>query len=159
VGAFANRTNGIDTTDLGLYKLYATIRTAGLTGKSAAGRLQWQFMVPNHTILSLEVPATFTTNFQVYSFVFSDGSTPEYNPEGSLSEFTTKFDQINALQLGVVADQWLNQYDIGATNGFYVSNVKFVRLVPTTQSLPGGVTNHPADFNIPKDFPQTAPQR
>jgi hypothetical protein len=118
VGAFASRTNGIDTTDLGLYKFYATIRTSGLTGKSAAGRMQWRFMTPSQTILSLEVPATFTTNFQVYSFVLSDASAPEYNPEGSLSEFTTQFDQINALQLGVVADQWLNQYDIGATNGF-----------------------------------------
>jgi WD40 repeat protein len=153
IGVFASMTNGIDTTNLNLYKLYATIKTAGLAGESAFGRIQWQFMTPYHTILTREVPVNFTTNFQVYSFVLSDGSTPEYNLAGSSSEFTTKFDQINALQLGVVADQWLNQYNMDAKNAFYISNVRFMRLVPTIPAPPTGATNHPAGLNVPKGFP------
>ena len=97
-------TNGINTTNLNLYKLYATIKTAGLTGESAFGRIQWQFMIPYHTILTREVPVNFTTISFCHLLAVSDGLTPEYNLAGSLSEFTTKFDLINALQHGVVAD-------------------------------------------------------
>src|SRR5208282_5979711 len=130
---------------LNLYKLYATIRTVGLAGKSALGRIDWQFMVaptngPARPVFSLSAPATFTTNFQVYSFVLSDGLNPEHS-DGSWEEFKNEFDQINGLQLVVQADQWLAQYGANADNAFYISNIKFVRLVPTTPALPGGVTN------------------
>jgi hypothetical protein len=142
VGAYASKTNGIDTTDLSLYKLYATIRTDGLTGKSARGSINWDFRTQNRSVLTLFTPATFTTNFQVYSFVLSDGTTPDYShySGGSLSNFKLEFDQINALQFTVQADNWLSQYGMDASNAFYISNVKFVRLVPVTQSPPGGVT-------------------
>jgi WD40 repeat protein len=144
VGAYGGKTNGIDTTDLGLYKLYATIRTAGLTGKSANGSVQWDFVtVPTkdavHTVLALYAPVTFTTNYQVYSFVLSDGLISDF-PGGSFSEFKREFDQINGLQLEVQANEWVNKYDMGVTNALYISNVKFVRLVPVTPSPPGGVT-------------------
>jgi len=142
---------------LGLYKLYTTIRTAGLTGKSSLGRIQCHFIAtpPFRSILSISMPATFTTNFQVYSFVLSDGIIDSTGD--SLSKFVNELNQINALQIGVVMDQWLNQYDIDATNAFYISNVKFVRLVPTTPALPTGVTNHSGVINVLKDLPQSAP--
>ena len=145
VGAYAGKTNGIDTTDQNLYKLYATIRTIGLIGKSALGRIEWQFMVaPTNgsarPVLSLSVPATFTTNFQTYSFVLSDGSNPERS-DGSLDNFKNEFHQVNGLQLTVQADQWLDQYGADAGSGFSISNVRFVRLVPTGSALPGGLTN------------------
>jgi WD40 repeat protein/serine/threonine protein kinase len=148
VGAFAGRTNGINTTNLSLYKLYATIRTAGLTGKSAIGRIQWQFLASHRSLLGLEVPATFTTNFQVYSFVLSDGTIDSGGD--SWSKFKNEFDQINMLQFNVVADQWLSQYGTDAGNAFYISNVKFVRLIPATPLLPSGVTK-------PKTPPQNRP--
>ena len=144
VGAFAGKTNGINTTDLGLYKLYATIRTTGLLGISALGRINWQFMVAStnaspRPVLSLSAPATFTTNFQVFSFVLNEGSNPERS-DGSWDEFKNEFDQINGLQLMVQADQWLGQYGVDADNALYISNVKFVRLVPVIPSSLGGVT-------------------
>ena len=93
----------------------------------------------------------------MYSFVLSDGISD--GSSGSLCEFKNELDQINALQLMVVADHWLGDYGGDASNAFYISNVKFVRLVPTTQPLPSWVTNHSAVFNIPKDLPQMAPRR
>ena len=144
VGAFAGKTNGINTTDLGLYKLYATIRTTGLLGNSALGRINWQFMVAStngspRPVLSLSAPATFTTNFQVFSFVLADGSNPERSG-GSWDEFNNEFDQINGLQLVVQADQWLGQYGLDADNALYISNVKFVRLLPVIPSPLSGAT-------------------
>jgi hypothetical protein len=144
LGALAGRTNGINTTNLSLYKLYATIKTAGLIGKSGLGRIQWEFMArqTNRSVLGLYVPATFTANYQVYSFFLSDAIVAEYGG-GSWSKFTEEFDQIDSLQFRVVADQWLSQYGADAANAFYISNVKFVRLVPTTPAPPSGVANNP----------------
>jgi WD40 repeat protein len=147
LGALAGRTNGIDTTNLSLYKLYVTIKTAGLIGKSGLGRIQWEFMVSltNRAVLGLYVPASFTTNYQEYSFFLSDAIVAEYGG-GSLSKFTKEFDQIDSLQLRVVADQWLSQYGVDAGNAFYISNVRFVRLVPATPPLPNGVANNRASL-------------
>ncbi|MGA2247477.1 MAG: protein kinase [Verrucomicrobiota bacterium] len=140
VGAFASRTNGIDTTNLSLYKVYATIRATGVAGKSAAGRVQSLFMAPHRPILGIEIPVTFTTNFQVYSFILSDGVID--TDSDSWNEFATNLDAINALQLAVVADQWLVRFHPDANNGFYLSNIKFMRLVPPRAIAPNARVLH-----------------
>jgi len=135
VGVNAGRTNGINTTDLSLYRVYATIRTAGLTGKSAAGHLEWDFMATHRSVQGLSVPITLTTNFQVYSFVLSDGLVADYNSD-SWNQFTNEFDQINGLQLIVGAADWLSQYGANPSSALYISNVKFVRLLPAISAQP-----------------------
>jgi WD40 repeat protein/serine/threonine protein kinase len=142
LGVLAGKANGIDTTNLNLYKLYATIKTTGLIWGTSEGHLEWGFDVPNQPLLRVTVPATFTTNYAVYSFVLSEGSVGTY-PGGFWRMFAKRLDQINGLQLFVVADNWLGDYGPNANSAFYVSNVKFVRLVPITAALPGDVSNQP----------------
>ena len=153
LGALATKANGIDTTNLNLYKLYATIRTTGLIGDTAVGHLEWGFQVPNHPLLRATVPATFTTNYEVYSFVLSDGSVGDY-PGGFWKMFAKEFDQINGLQLFVVADNWLGDYGPNANSTFYVSKVKFVRLVPVTGAPPGDGSNQSGVLQTPHAVPQ-----
>ena len=135
--AHANRSTLVDTTNLSLYKLYATIRTTGLTGSSSRGRLQWQFRTPDAEILTISLPATFATNYQAYSYVLGNASI-DPSCGGSWNEFVTQFDQVNRLQCVVSADDWLGEYGADVDNALYIDEVKFVRLVPV--SLPPPVT-------------------
>lgn len=131
VPVWAGATNGINTTNLSLYKLYATVRTSGLTGTNSHGRILWLFATPGGIVLNECVNATFTTNYQVYSFVLDNGSINHY-AGGSLCEFTAHFDQINQVMCQVAADKWLREYGPDEPNAFYLDNIKFVRLVPKT---------------------------
>ena len=131
--ALANRTNGIDTTDLSAYKLYATVKTTGLRGDRARGRFQWQFVAKGgRCLLSMGVPASFTTNYQVYSFVLADGAVDPHSG-GFYSEFAANLDQIDSVQCSVTADPWLEDYADDTENAFFIDDVKFVRLVPVSQ--------------------------
>ncbi len=124
----ANRSNGLDSTNLALYKLYATIRTEGLTGTQALGLLQWQFNTPQRTILSMWRHIPLTTNFQLHSFVLENGSISPYSG-GSWSDFVSNFDRIETVSLEAQSLEWLNDYTTNAQNALYIDDIKFVRLV------------------------------
>jgi len=134
--ARANRTTLVDTTDLALYKLYASARASGLTGSSARGSLQWQFRTADAALLTLSVPIVLTTNYQTYSYIPANApASPACG--GSWGEFVTRFDQIDRLQCAVAVDDWVGDYGTDADNALYVDDVRFVRLVPVT---PAGST-------------------
>ena len=133
VTAFANRAAGVDTTDLNRYKLYATIRTTGQIGPAAHGRVQWQFLTPGGVILTVSLNTTFTSSDQRYSFCLGEG-TIDLNSGGSLKEFLANFDRIDRVQCAVDASNWLTDYGPDADNALYISEVRFVRLEPS--SLP-----------------------
>jgi hypothetical protein len=135
VAVLAGRADGVDTTDLNQYKLYATVRTTGQKGKESHGRFQWQFLTPTGTVLTISRAVTLTSNYEVYSYVLGDGAIDRY-AGGSRSEFIANFDRINELQCVVNADNWLDEYGPGADSKIYVSDVKFVRLVPDSPSPP-----------------------
>jgi WD40 repeat protein len=61
VAVLANSADGVNTTNLNLYKLYATVRTTGCTGKDSHGKVQWQFVTPDGVILTVDLDATFTS--------------------------------------------------------------------------------------------------
>ncbi len=143
----ANRRSGIDTTNLGSYKLYVTARTTGLKGASSHGRVQWWFLTPGGNILTMDLFATFTTNYQTYSFVLNDGSVNPYDG-GSRNDFIRHFDQIDEIECALNADNWLGEYRLDTDDAFHISNVKFVRLVPAADPHPAGTTNAPT---TPKD--------
>jgi hypothetical protein len=130
VAVLANSDNGINTTNLNLYKLYATVRTTGYTGKESHGKVQWQFVTPDGIILTVDLAATFTADYQVYSFVLGDGAIDRY-AGGSWDEFIASFAKIDRVQCAIQADNWLSEYGADADNKIYISDVKFVRLVPT----------------------------
>jgi hypothetical protein len=143
VTVLANSTDGVNTTNLSLYKLYATIRTTGHTGKDSHGRVQWQFVAPNGKVLTVSLAVTFTSDYQVYAYVLSDGFIDRYSG-GSWDEFIANFDRINQLRCVVNADNWLSEYGPDADNRIYISDIKFVRLVPTSPPPPLEVTNKTA---------------
>ena len=130
--------NWITTTNLGGYKLYVTAKTSGLAGSLSHGRAQWQFLTPAGIALTMDLPVTFTTNYQVYSFVLADGFVDAYSG-GSWNEFIDRFHEINRLQCAVNADNWNDEYRLDQSAVLYISNVRFVRLVPVA-----GITNAPA---------------
>jgi hypothetical protein len=143
VTVLANSADGINTTNLNLYKLYATVRTTGCTGKDSHGKVQWQFVTPDGAILTVDLAATFTSDYQVYSFVLGDGSIDRY-AGGSWDEFIASFAKIDRVQCAIQADNWLSEYGADADNRIYISNVRFVRLVPTSPTPPPGVTDKAA---------------
>lgn len=138
----ANRRNGIDTTNLGSYKLYVTARTTGLKGASSRGRIQWWFLTPAGVVLVMDHLATFTTNYQTYSFVLRNGSVSSYSG-GSWNDFIRHFDEIDKIQCAVNADNWLTEYRLDTDDTFYISHVKFVRLVPIADAQPARMTTTP----------------
>jgi serine/threonine protein kinase len=150
-----NAANRIDTTNLGGYKLYVTAKTSGLAGSLSHGRAQWQFLTPAGIALTMDLPVTFTTNYQVYSFVLADGFV-DANSGGSWDEFIDRFHEINAIQCAVNADNWNDEYRLDQPATFYISDVKFVRLTrptrrtettnaaPTSDPHSAGTTNAPA---------------
>ncbi|HEY5911794.1 MAG TPA: immunoglobulin domain-containing protein [Verrucomicrobiae bacterium] len=129
----ANRSSGLDTTNLGLYKLYATIRTEGLNGTNTHADLAWDFRAPEGIILGVRLLVPLTTNYQVYSFVLENGSIATF--AGSWSDFVSKFDHIDTVALVVQATEWLNDYTTNAENALYVDDITFVRLVPVPQPV------------------------
>jgi WD40 repeat protein len=145
--ALANRTNGVNTTNLYLYKLYATVKTAGLVGKSAQGVLQWQFLTPAARILSVDLHTIWTTNFQVYSFILGDGAISPYSG-GSWDEFIANFDQIDRVQCAATGDLWLSDYGPDADNRLYIDDIKFVRLVPVSEPLSFDATDQNASIKV-----------
>jgi WD40 repeat protein/serine/threonine protein kinase len=130
-----NSMKRLNTTNLNMYKLYATIKTEGLILANARGSLFWLFATPAGAILSLRHHATFTTNYQVYSFVLGSASV-EAGPGCSWDEFVGHFDQIDRLTCMVGADDWLHDFGAKPDNSIFISNVKFVRLEPTTPAPP-----------------------
>jgi hypothetical protein len=144
----ANRQSGIDTTNLASYKLYVTARTAGLKSTSSQGRVQWMFIAPGGVVLTVDRFATFTTNYQVYSFVLADGFVDRATG-GSWNDFIQHFDRIVSVLCAVNADNWLDEYRLDTDDAFYISHVKLVRLVPVADSQPpAAITNTSA---MPKD--------
>jgi WD40 repeat protein len=125
----------LNTTNLNLYKLYATVKTEGLSSTTARGSLFWQFKTPAGVVLSMRHFATFTTNYQVYSFIVG-GASLDASPGSSLDEFADHFGQIDRLACLVAVDQWLADYGAKPDNSIFISNIKFMRLEPTTPGLP-----------------------
>jgi len=79
------------------------------------------------------LPASFTTNFQVYSFVLADSAVdPHFN--GSYREFAAHLDEIESVQCSITADRWLEDYDPDTENAFFIDDIKFVRLVAVSPS-------------------------
>ncbi len=132
-----SRLNWINTTNLGGYKLYVTAKSTGLAGSLSHGRAQWQFMNPAGVVLTMDMPVTLTTNYQVYSFVLADGYVDAYSG-GSWNEFVRRFPEIDRLQCSINADNWNDEYRLDQPAALYISDVKFVRL----ESVPGA-TNAP----------------
>ena len=143
VAVLANSADGVNTTNLNLYKLYATVRTTGCLGAASHGKVQWQFLTPDGAILTVDLAATFTSDYQVYSFVLGDGAINRY-AGGSWDEFIASFAKIDRVQCAVQVNNWLSEYGADADNKIYVSDVKFVRLVPTSSTPPPGVTDKTA---------------
>ncbi len=134
VTARANSMSGIDTTNLNAYKLYAAVKTAGLIRPNSRGAVQWQFLLDDGTaILSVDLNALLTTNYQVCSFVLSDGAINPYCG-GSWGEFTAKFSQISQIRCVVIAGAWFDDYADDKDNALYVDDVKFVRLMPAPEA-------------------------
>ena len=143
----AGATSGIDTTNLNLYRMDVTVRTDGLKQTESHGRVMAQFLAPSGSLLVISIPATFTTNYQDYSFVLGSGQIDPWET-GSWSKFIGGFDQINAVGCVVSADNWVEEYDLKKESAFYIDHVRFVRLVPASPALPNGGTN--ADLTVPK---------
>jgi WD40 repeat protein/serine/threonine protein kinase len=135
VVALASRANGIDTTNLHAYRLDVTARVGGPLGPGSHGRVQWQFLTPRGPILSMNLFATYTTNYQTFSFVLGDGCV-DRNSGGSWAEFTTDFDQIDRVKCAVWADHWLTEYSPNADNELFIDHVRFVRLLPVSSPPP-----------------------
>ena len=129
VTTFASSKNGGNTTNLNYYMLYATVKTTGLMAPASHGYLQWQFVTPDSIILSVDCPAVWTTNYREYSFVLGNGSLSRYSG-GSWDQFVANFDKIDRVKCAVSTERWLSEYGRDADNAFYVSHIKFVRLVP-----------------------------
>jgi len=139
VAVLASATNGVNTTNLRFYRLYAAVKTCGLTRTDSHGRVQWQFLTPDGPILSVSLQTTFTTNYQMYSFVLGDGSI-DPDAGGSWGEFVAQFDQINRVQCAVSVDTWLDYYNLDAENALCVDDIKFVRLVPDESVVPANTS-------------------
>jgi hypothetical protein len=149
INALACGTNGVTTTNLSLYKLFATIRTSGLTGTNSHGRIQWQFLTSGGIILSRVFQATFTTNFQVYSYVLGEGN-DDSNVNVPWRDFVAKFDQIDRVQCVITADSWLPEYGPDGDNALYIDNLKIVRLMPVPDPIP---INARSQNTIPRPQP------
>jgi hypothetical protein len=130
-----NRAHEINTTNLNAYRLDATVRVSGLMGLNSHGRVQWQFLTPRGPILSVNLFATYTTNYQTYSFILGEGCV-DLNSGGSWPEFVAGFDQIDRVRCCIWADHWLTEYRPDADNEVYIGSVKFVRLVTESSSPP-----------------------
>jgi hypothetical protein len=130
VGAALMTSNQVarDLTNLDVYRLEATVRTTGLLGTNAQGRVLAEFLTNSHIILTREFPVMFTTNYQVYSCLLGDGQL--FKPGNAWSDFVNHFPQINSVACLVSADRWLDEYDLGQEDGFDIANVKLWRLVP-----------------------------
>ncbi len=131
VALATNTMKRLNTTNLNLYKLYATVKTEGLSSTTARGSLFWQFKTPASAVLSMRHFTTFTTNYQVYSFIVG-GASLDARPGSSFDEFVDHFDQIDRLACLVSVNQWLADYGKKPDNSIFISNVKFMRLEPPT---------------------------
>ena len=135
VGVLARSTNGINTDDLNLYKLYATVKTSGLVSTNSHGRVSWQFESSKGLLLNMSLPVTFTTNYLVFPFVVGSGNV-ENCCGGSISEFTANLGKVNSVGCNVTADDWINEYSPAADSALYIGAIKFVRLVPIATNGP-----------------------
>ena len=132
----AGAASGIDTTNLNLYRMEMTVRTDGLKQTESHGRVMAQLRDPSGSLLVISIPATFTTNYQDFSFVLGSGQIDPWET-GSWNKFIGGFDQINAVGCTVSADNWVDDYDLKKESAFYVDHVRFVRLEPDSPPAPG----------------------
>jgi len=125
----ASADNWVNTTNLGLYKLYVTAKTTGLASRQSDVVIQWEFMTHGIRVLTMDLPTRFTTNYQTFSYVIGDGNMDDYaGGKGQWTDFVSHFGEINSLQCCLHAVHWRDEYRLDQPAGFYISNVKFVRL-------------------------------
>lgn len=120
-----------DTTNLNFYKLEATIKTTGLSGASCHGEIIAQIFTPSIPAMSVAFPATFTTNYQVYSFILGSG-TPDPNAGGSWHDFLEAFrlGRIGGLNCMVNAEHWTDEFDTRQQSAIYLARARVARLIP-----------------------------
>jgi serine/threonine protein kinase len=153
----ASADNWVNTTNLALYKLYVTAKTTGLAARDSSVVIQWEFMTHGIRILTMDLATRFTTNYQTFSYVIGDGYMDAYAGGNSQwTNFVSHFGEINSLQCCLHAVHWRDEYRLDQPAGFYISDVKFVRLtrparvtearspVPATNTHPTGATNSSA---------------
>lgn len=125
----ASPDNWVNTTNLGLYKLYVTAKTTGLAVHDCNVIIQCQFMTHGIRILTMDSAVRFTTNYQTFSYVIGDGYLDAYDGgKSQWTNFVNHFSEINSLQCGLNAGHWRDEYRLDQPSAFYISNVKFVRL-------------------------------
>jgi serine/threonine protein kinase len=124
----ASADNWVNTTNLGLYKLYVTAKTTGLAVHDCNVIIQWEFVTHGIRILTMDLATRFTTNYQTFSYVIGDGYMDAYAGNGQWTNFTNHFGEINSLQCCLNAGHWRDEYRPDEPAAFYVSDVKFVRL-------------------------------
>ena len=112
--------------------------TAANAGDYSVAITAWRLQRGGRFAITIDLP---TTNVEEpVSLVLSDGATSKYS-SGSPVEYKRNFDHITALQFGVQADHWLQYYDLNQTNAFYISNIRFVRMVPASPAFPRSVSS------------------
>ena len=125
----ASADNWVNTTNLGLYKLYVTAKTTGLAVHDCNVIIQWEFMTHGIRILTMDLATRFTTNYQTFSYVLDDGYMDAYDGGNSQwTNFISHFSEINSIQCGLNAGHWRDEYRLDQPSVLYISNVKFVRL-------------------------------
>jgi len=150
----ASADNWVNTTNLGLYKLYVTAKTTGLAVHDCDVEIQWHFLTHGIRILTMDLATRFTTNYQTFSYVLNDGYLDAFDGGNSQwTNFISHFSEINSVQCGLNAGHWRDEYRLDQPSVLYISNVKFVRLtrparvkparspVPSANIHPAGATN------------------
>jgi serine/threonine protein kinase len=151
----ASADNWVNTTNLGLYKLYVTAKTTGLAVHDCNVIIQWHFIVHGIRLLTMDLATRFTTNYQTFSYVLSDGYLDAYDGGNSQwTNFVNHFSEINSLQCGLNVGHWRDEYRLDQPSVLYISDVKFVRLTrparrtETKKSVPAAPGVNPAsEFN------------
>jgi len=135
----ASADNWVNTTNLGLYKLYVTAKTTGLAVPDCNVIIQWEFMTHGIRILTMDSAARFTTNYQTFSYVLADGYMDAYDGgNGQWTNFISHFSEINSIQCGLNAGHWRDEYRLDQPSVLYISDVKFVRLTRLAEVKPAG---------------------
>jgi serine/threonine protein kinase len=124
----ASADNWVNTTNLGLYKLYVTAKTTGLAVRDCNVIIQWEFLTHGIRVLTMDLATRFTTNYQTFSYVIGDGYMDTYAGNGQWTNFVSHFSEINSLQCCLNAGHWRDEYRLDQPSVLYISNVKFVRL-------------------------------
>jgi serine/threonine protein kinase len=125
----ASADNWVNTTNLGLYKLYVTAKTTGLAVHDCNVIIQWHFLTHGIRVLTMDLATRFTTNYQTFSYVLDDGYLDAYDGgNGQWTNFISHFSEINSIQCGLNAGHWRDEYRLDQPSVLYISNVKFVRL-------------------------------